>query len=101
MSNLTRVTEWTPFPQARQEEGKQGCSSPSGLFHSHVQRALLPAPQPPGGLGVSHQSPEGAKRQGRVRGTASHSFMQAEKYKPICADLKPTEGHLVGKRVRI
>lgn len=62
MSNLTRVTEWTPFPQARQEEGKQGCSSPSGLFHSHVQRALLPVPQPPGGLGVSRQSPEGAER---------------------------------------
>lgn len=29
-------------------------------------------------------------------GPASHNLTQAEKHKPICADLKPTEGHLVG-----
>lgn len=79
-------------------------------FHPppHAQGALLP--QPPGNPGRETQeecgagsarAPEGARRQGRVQGPASHSFMQAEKHKPIYADLKPTEGHLVGKRVGI
>lgn len=53
------------------------------------------------GQGGSARAPEGARRQRRVLGTASHSSMQAEKHQPIYADLKPTEGHLVGKRVGI
>lgn len=37
--------------------------------------------------------------QGKERaalGPAIHNLAQAEKHKPICKDLKPTEGHLVG-----
>lgn len=81
---------------------------PTEPFHPHAQGALLP--QPPGKLGMETQegcgagnnrAPEGARRQGRVQGTASHSVMLAEKHKAICVDLKPTEGYLVGKRVGI
>lgn len=32
-----------------------------------------------------------------MQGTASHSFTQAEKHEPICADLKRTKGHLVNE----
>lgn len=81
---------------------------PTGPFHPHAQGALLP--QPLGKLGMETQegcgagnkgAPEGAGRQGRVLGTASHSVRPAEKHKPICVDLKPTEGYSVGKRVGI
>lgn len=92
-----RVTMWTPFLRA----GDGGPGGRIGLWPvtlwplpPHAQQALLP-PSPRGGW-VSTSRPSG-----RVQGPASHSFMQAEKYKPICADLKPTEGHLVGKRVGI
>lgn len=62
-----------------------------GPLPPHAQEALLPHSL--GKLGI--------QTQWERPGPASHSFMQAEKYKPICADLKPTEGHLVGKRVGI
>ena len=52
---------------------------------------------PAGEWGGDDRVPEGARRQGRVQGTASHSFVQAEKHEPICADLKPTKGHLVNE----
>lgn len=52
---------------------------------------------PAGERGGDDRAPEGARRQGRAQGTASLSFTQAEKREPICADLKPTKGHLVSE----
>lgn len=120
MGDFRRITKLTPFPQAGTEWGSlgdgMGKRGTRTVAPAPAHRALpppcpgssaTPAPREAGaetqeecGAG-NNRAPEGARWQGRVQGTASHSFAQAEKHKPICVDLKPTEGYLVGNRVGI
>lgn len=120
MGDFRRITKRTPFPQAGTEWGSLGDGAGKRgtrtVAPAPAHRALpplcpgssaTPAPREAGaetqeGCGAgNNRAREGARWQGRVQGTASHSFTQAEKHKPICVDLKPTEGYLVGKRVGI
>lgn len=92
-------------------EGSGGSLCSCALFHPRPGDPAVPSSRElgiwTGGTGRGTREPwrePGAEEIWRGWGgqeAASHSFTRTEKHKPICTDLKPTEGHLVGKRVGI